>query len=358
MKTLYKKDSKDKLRFWSIFRDGADIVQLSGIVGTDSPVEHRKTATPKNVGKANETTPEDQADLEIASAINKKLDKGYFKTKEAADTKKIMPMLANTYEPKNIVWTGEPHIAQPKLDGMRNLAIISAHSDIIMQSRTGKEVTTMGHIAELLSCVKENIILDGELYAHGLSFQENMKLIKKYRKDQSEQVAFHIYDMVSEDDYLTRCKKVKEVVDRIDHPCIKIVESTICSSQKHLENAHQKYLHGGYEGTMVRINSFPYKMGARSAGLLKYKDFIDMTIPIKDIEPAPQMPNWGVPVFEWIGALDDELRAGVKMSHKDREDLLANKEDYIGKTAEVRFFEYSDTGVPRFPVMVGIRLDK
>ena len=30
----------------------------------------------------------------------------------------------------------------------------------------------------------------------------------------------------------------------------------------------------------------------------------------------------------------------------------------IGKMAEIRFFEYSDEGVPRFPVMVGIRQDK
>jgi hypothetical protein len=34
------------------------------------------------------------------------------------------------------------------------------------------------------------------------------------------------------------------------------------------------------------------------------------------------------------------------------------KEEYIGQTAEVRFFEYTDGGIPRFPVCVGFRLDK
>jgi hypothetical protein len=38
--------------------------------------------------------------------------------------------------------------------------------------------------------------------------------------------------------------------------------------------------------------------------------------------------------------------------------MLAMKGEYIGQTAEVRFFEYTDGGIPRFPVCVGFRLDK
>jgi hypothetical protein len=48
----------------------------------------------------------------------------------------------------------------------------------------------------------------------------------------------------------------------------------------------------------------------------------------------------------------------MKFSHDEREEFLANKINYIDKISEVRFFEYSDTGVPRFPVCVGFRLDK
>ena len=49
---------------------------------------------------------------------------------------------------------------------------------------------------------------------------------------------------------------------------------------------------------------------------------------------------------------------GMKFSHAEREEILINKENYIGKTAEIRFFEYTEDGIPRFPVAVGIRLDK
>ncbi len=48
----------------------------------------------------------------------------------------------------------------------------------------------------------------------------------------------------------------------------------------------------------------------------------------------------------------------MKFSHDFRKEFLLNKKDYIGKVAELRFFEFSDEGVPRFPVCVGFRLDK
>ena len=90
--------------------------------------------------------------------------------------------------------------------------------------------------------------------------------------------------------------------------------------------------------------------------LLKYKDFIDIAVKLVDVTPAEQRETWGVPVLE----LPDgrTFRAGAIMSHDEREDLLTNKDKYIGQTAEIRFFEYTDDGKPRFGVLVGFRLDK
>ena len=48
----------------------------------------------------------------------------------------------------------------------------------------------------------------------------------------------------------------------------------------------------------------------------------------------------------------------MKFSFEEREEILTNKTNYLGKTAEIRFFEYTDEGLPRFPVCVGLRLDK
>ena len=46
---------------------------------------------------------------------------------------------------------------------------------------------------------------------------------------------------------------------------------------------------------------------------------------------------------------------GMKFPHEAREEILRNKHMYIGQIAEVRFFEFTDGGLPRFPICYGFR---
>lgn len=353
---LYKKDTKRNIRFLEATVDGADLVQVSGIVGTENPIEHRKTCKGKNIGRANETTPQVQATKELDSLIAEKLKEGYFKTQKEAETEEtLFPMLAKEYgkEKKKIDWS-KPVYAQPKLDGMRCLITVN-HDGVTLKSRDGRFIETMHHIAEAFNGVTHGVY-DGELYAHGFSFQENMEFIKKWRPgdDGSVQVKFHCYDTVVEDNFTCRLLVRDTNLSGVNH--VVFVETVKIKSEVELKNQHTKYLNLGYEGTIVRHGDAPYKINGRSSNLLKYKDFQDLAVPIVDIEPAEQRPEWGVPVLQ----LPDgrTFRAGMKYSHDERKEFLQNKLSYIGKTAEIRFFEYSDEGIPRFPVMVGIRLDK
>ena len=50
--------------------------------------------------------------------------------------------------------------------------------------------------------------------------------------------------------------------------------------------------------------------------------------------------------------------ATPKMSHAEREQLLIDKDIFIGKMAEIRFFEFTDKGIPRHGRFIGERLDK
>ena len=45
----------------------------------------------------------------------------------------------------------------------------------------------------------------------------------------------------------------------------------------------------------------------------------------------------------------------MKFSHEAREEILRNKHMYIGQMAEIRFFEFTDSGLPRFPICYGFR---
>lgn len=353
--TLYKKDSKGKIRIWSICTEGPEVVQLSGLLDSDKLVEHRKTAKAKNVGKSNETTPEEQAIKEAEAKVIKKLDKAYFETEEEARNEKvILPMLAKSYDNhfKKVDWKGYVAV-QPKLDGQRALAIVT-EKGVKFISRQNKEIKTMDHIKPGLEHL-EGAIIDGELYAHGLSFQENMKLIKKYRKGESENVSFHVYDQVSKKSFRERWSELSYSLfsKRPDH--IEKVVTIPVKGEENLKALHAQFLGEGYEGSILRHGDAPYKLNGRSENLLKYKDFQDIAAVIKDIIPMDARPEQGLVVSEVGG---EEFKATPKMSFAQREELLKNKSQYIGKTGEFRFFEYSDTGVPRFPVFFGVRNDK
>ena len=83
MNTLYSKDSKGELRVWSIYTEGAEVVVKHGKLG-GKVQEKRYTAEAKNQGKANETTPEQQAILEAEAKYVKQLKSGYFADKDEA----------------------------------------------------------------------------------------------------------------------------------------------------------------------------------------------------------------------------------------------------------------------------------
>lgn len=354
MNILYKKDIKGKIRFLEIKTEGSDLIQISGIVGTDSPVEHRKTCKSKNIGKSNETKSREQAVFEMESKIREKLTEGYFHTIEECKTEEvILPMLAKSFgdEEDKIDWSTA--YMQPKLDGMRCLAHIK-NNNVVLVSRDGKIIPNMEHIIDELIDLDDQI-LDGELYAHGLSFQENMKLIKKYRKGETEKVKYHVYDRVSTECFTDRSSANFSLIKLNGFKFIEYVPTLPINSKDELQKFHSLNIKDGYEGSIIRWGDVGYKVNGRSSNLLKYKDFSDMDCEIIDITENEANPLHGTPHFELKGK---RFKAGVKMSHEDREDLLTNKDKYIGKIANIKYFELTDDGIPRFPVMIGIHGDR
>lgn len=346
---VYKKDSKGKIRILHVFTEGADLIQESGIVD-GKLVQHRSTCKPKNVGKSNETTAEEQAKLEAASKIETKMSTGYFDTQEEAESEEvILPMLAKEYskEAKKVVF---PCYVQPKLDGMRALGKKTG----VIISRKGKNIDTVSHIQDDLNMLPVIDFIDGELYAHGLSFQENMKIIKKYRPGETEKVTYHVYDMVlPNESFINRYITLKRMVANCRY--IELVPTYEVHSEADIKKYHSHFLNEGYEGTIIRHSNAGYAIDKRDTQLLKYKDFIDIACKVIDIKPCDKRPEHGECVCEHNG---HTFGTGMKFSHEERAEILANKRNYIGKTAEIRFFEYTDDGKPRFPVCVGFREDK
>jgi DNA ligase-1 len=346
---LFKKDSSGKIRYLDIIILGNTVTQTSGVIGTANPVIHTYSCQKKNIGKANETSPEQQAILEAKSKVTEKLKTGYFETIEEAEEKGgkdlVLPMLAKTYKENKINY---PFMAQPKLDGMRALA------KNVFMSRKGNVINSINHIDIPIL----DVVLDGELYAHGLTFQENMRLTKKNRGDDSKVIKYHVYDVIMPGNFQERWAWMHENLKNSEN--IIIVKTVIIKNKEELIKYHEQNIKNGYEGTIIRNMNSMYEQNHRSDGLLKYKDFIDEAYEVINVVPSEKDPNQGIIHCKGVDNSGSEFTfgCGMKFSHAEREKILLNKIKYIGKTAEIRFFEFSEAGIPRFPVCVGFRNDK
>jgi DNA ligase-1 len=369
-KKIYKKDSKDKIRVLHVYTDGADLVQESGLLD-GKLVTHSSTCTGKNIGRSNETTPEEQAISEAISKIETKMTEGYFESAEDAEekggNKVILPMLAKSYEKEieKVNWKKAVFI-QPKLDGMRCLAILK-DGEVTLISRKGKIIDTVPHINNALVELSNttDVVLDGELYAHGKTFQENMRLLKKNRGSETEEIIYHVYDTVSDQSYINRYDIIKNIVEQLEVNAfetlkVELVSTAFIDNVNKVKDFHSLFLGQGYEGSIIRHGSSGYDINKRSSSLLKVKDFIDQAYPIVDVVPSERRPEQGVIVCEVMSGnvYPKIFHANLKFSHAEREEILKNKDKYIGQMAEIRFFEFTEDRIPRFPVCVGFRLDK
>lgn len=359
-KTLYRKDSKGKIRSLRIYTNGAELCQESGLID-GKKVTHSKVCKAKNIGKSNETSPELQAEIEANALITKKVREGYQESiADAQSISIIKPMLAKDYfKEKHKLAKYKKLVIQPKLDGVRCIIEIK-DGKATAKSRQNVEFNNIPYILdELEQKAKKhpslnNLILDGELYVHGKSFQEITKLVKN--KPGEDLLEYHCYDVIDTNlPFSRRSGKIAAMmIYNFDH-IIRVPTYNLDNKEELLLRTFSYLTSQGYEGMIVRVPDSKYKVNARSSDLLKYKHFKDIALPIVDITPNDANPQHGTIWIEYNGK---RQKTGTKLSHEDREDLLKNKVNYIGKTAEIRYFEETDDGKLRFPVFMGIRIDK
>ncbi len=352
---LYKKTATGAIQTWQMQIQNNQHCVISGQEGGKKVTSSWTTCTPKNVGRANETTAEEQAMLEVKAKYKKKLDGEYYNDILKANTPKIFkPMLAHKYK-GGLTF---PVHTQPKLDGIR--AIVTKDG---IKSRTGKVITSCPHILEaLVSTFEEHpdLILDGELYHHNLKEDFN-KLVSVIRKDKpSEQaralVQYHIYDMPSSsDNFVRRSLILTGILFWASlEPSIEIVPTCKSVNQQALDSANEKYAAQGYEGQIIRLDK-PYQ-NKRSKFLLKRKEFADHEYKIVGI--AEGKGNWAGKAKRITCQLPDgrEFGATLKGTQKYCAEVLANSEKYIGKQATVKHFRETPGGIPRFGIVKSLHL--
>lgn len=360
---LYHQGKAGSIYSWRVWTEGPDIVTEYGQVDGEKQIA-RKTATPKNVGRSNATTAEEQATLEATAMHKKKMDHKYSLTVKEAQAERVLPMLAKSFDDRKNKLK-YPVFTQPKLDGVRAFAYWNDDGQLEIISRKGENWRADGaieHIARFLeNLLPHNQAYDGEIYKHGATFQQNMRLVKKYRAGESEQLTLHVYDVITrtrlEDPFSARLNEVNNLemlLTEENHP-VQAVTTTLAENEEAVYNAQANYLAEGYEGAMVRTLNGPYKYGARSFDLLKVKNFLDAEFPIVGHKTGVGKFNGAV---IWTIALPDgrTFDAVPRGTMEQRRQWHDTAKDYYGQMLNVRYFETSEDGIPRFPVGAGIRL--
>ena len=148
LQPLYKMDSKGKIRVLTVSygsdERGSFYEQEHGLL--DGKLQTSRTyVAGKNAGKANATTDEEQAEKEAESKRAKKRDRGGY-SESIPEDKPMMPMLAQSHD-KHGHKIKYPAYVQPKLDGIRCFVHVDGES-VTLKSRTGKEFTSLDHIAD------------------------------------------------------------------------------------------------------------------------------------------------------------------------------------------------------------------
>ena len=346
--SLYSTDSKGTRRVWTVTVEPGCYTVSHGVVGGKLSVHTRNCAV-KNVGKSNETSALEQAYSEAQSKWLRKRDAGYRELGSTGEPDPgglvsivrlpVLPMLAQKYEPKKVQF---PCCVQPKLDGVR--AIYFNES---LWSRLGKRVEGLDHIINQLKNQKG--VFDGELYSRELSFQRLVSAVKRANKD-TLRVCYVIYDTVLDKPFSERLEILKGIQT---HPNVSVLETYRCESELAVEEFHTNFIAQGYEGIIIRNLSGTYVRRYRSFNLQKLKRFHDAEFVIVGFSEGEGCET---------GAILFQCRcdAGVftvrpRGTRDERCRMFAIGDSYIGKQLTVRFQELTDSGVPRFPVGIGVR---
>lgn len=365
--TLYNVSSAGKITQWTIsVRQGVnpsdlasavEIVRTSGYVGGKLTDAVKKVKAGKNIGRVNETTPWEQALAEATSTYQKQLDKMYTTEMPNLDTyvSPEFPMLAQRFQDRkhNITY---PAFVQPKLNGVRCLAKKVSETKITFTSRGNKSYdATLQHLTpKLLPLMKVGQILDGEIYIHGETFQQVIRLVKKLRPE-SSQLQYHIYDIASsKDGFISRNAELIEMLT--GNPCkeLVLVDTFEVKSEAEVYTYHNAFVQDGYEGVIIRNRSGLYLMDGRSPDLQKYKEFFDEEYKICGGREGVGNDE-GCIIFECITKSGERFNVRPRGTVAQRKIWFLNLHALIGKELTVRFQELSEGGTPIFPVGIAVR---
>jgi len=356
---LYQQGKGGATFTWEVWTEGKTVCTEYGQIDGKKQIA-KYDAEPKNTGRANATTPEEQAVTEAKAMWQHKLDRKYSETVAETKTKLLLPMLAHSFaeHPAKAVY---PCDVQPKFDGVRCLAMLTKKK-VRLLSRSGKEynVPTIADGLAPYFAKHPKDILDGEIYIHGETLQEINRLVKKVRPE-SVNLQYYVYDVptVAGNDSLPWISRADALLhaekENLWHNVV-VVKAQEAKDKNDVRRLQLEYVADMYEGAIIRNRQGKYIFGHRSHDLLKVKSFVDNEFEILAINEG-KGKMLGKCVFT-CSCDGGEFECTIKASMENRAQIYKDRAFYIGKLLKVKYQYLTEDGIPFLPVGLAIRLDE
>ena len=264
-------------------------------------------------------------------------------------------MLCQPFEEKRLTKWKPPYLVQPKLDGERCRAV-SLNGSAVLLSSEENIIFSVPHINEAVNELNTNLELDGELYCHGMPFEEIHSRVGRTvnRHEDYNSIEFHVFDVVTEEPQFKRTGVLYALGLQ---PPLQLVESIVCWSFEDVMHAYDRIINFGYEGIVVRHVDTPY-VRKRSLFLMKFKPKKQDVYEI--VGWKEEISKDGIPKGR-LGSLvcksDDgtEFSVGTGLDNSQRVSLWDEREELEGRICKVKYQHItSGAHVPRFPVFVEV----
>lgn len=281
-------------------------------------------------------------------------------------------MLATSEIPDIYADVQYPCLIQPKLDGIRCVAING-----VAYSRKMKPIPNKF----IQKWYADNHLhgIDGELMVRGDFNKVQSAVMSEDGAPDFYLVAYDYWD--SDEPYTERANELQANIDAVEvYPNrITMIETIVVDIPEEVEKCLDLFVSEGYEGAMLRKSDGKYKQGRstfKEGYLLKLKRFLDDEAVIIGFEEKMTNTNTkevdergytkrsskkeGLVPANTLGSLQVDwngviFNIGSGYNDEQRKEIWENKDKYLGKLVTFKYQELTSYGVPRFPVFKWVR---
>jgi len=273
------------------------------------------------------------------------------------------------------------YLVTPKLDGMRcifhpKLGMVSRSLKVIPNKQLNEKYK---HIVEYSK--EHDVILDGEIYQHGMEFKDIISHCRKADKECPEELKFHCFDILDQhnDEYYLRLV----MLDLLELKDIEKVPVTQVKGKIDMVTFFEYNMKRGYEGVMIRDGNSKYKFGRytyKSADAYKFKPFETIDGEIVEVIQAKVVKDGVERTINELGRSvtskkkddrvliqrasafrvryeDTTVKVPLAMTNKEKDEVWKHRELYIGRWIEYKYQPIGMVDKPRIPKFGRFRVD-